>query len=147
MKTCAKIFGVMCVLVLVFFVSYKIAQDHGVEWATPAEENIMLRQIDTATPKRIVDIYFWATNHHSKRVLRAVGVDVDGDEIRKLELISIKGLKSKTPDQKGFTVRFRAFIRFDMMSGFDNGDFVEWTFTLNRSKKDGHWQIGNYGWC
>ena len=146
MKICAKIIGVLSVLVLLLFICYKIAQDYGVEWATPAEENIVLREINTATPKRIVEIYFWATNHHSKRVLKALGLDIEGDEIRKLELISIKGLKSKTPDQKVFIVRFQAFIRFDKVSGFKNGNIVEWTFTVNRSKKDDRWQIGNYGW-
>jgi hypothetical protein len=147
MKICAKIIGVLSVLVLILFVCYKIAQDYGVVRATSAEESSMLHKLQKATPKEVIEICFWATNHHSKRVLKAVGADVDGDEIRRLELISIKGLKSKTPNEKVFAVRFQAFIRFDMESGFKNGDIVEWTFTLNRSKIDGHWQISNYGWC
>ncbi len=147
MKCCGTTIGILCALALLLFVGYKAAQNYGVERATFAEETIVLRDLNKATPKHVVEIWFWAVNHHSKRVLKECSHSKAGwDGIKKLELISIKELVFQAyHDSRAFTVRFKPFTRFGMETGFEDGGNYEWTFTVEQLKTGEHWRVVSCG--
>ena len=78
MNSCILKFNILWLIVLLLFICFRIVPDNVFKRASQAEENRMLREINTATPKRIVEIWFWAANHHSQCVLNAVVPGAEG---------------------------------------------------------------------
>ena len=125
--------GIVCALIVIGFAGLKLARNVGVERATREEETAVLRSLDHSSARDALDAWFWGVNHHSGRVVgERSELGESWDDVKRLEVLSVKEVKPASSSERCYSVRFRPYSRFGRGAGFTDGTMEEWMFYLRR---------------